>query len=65
RTRQQVANEAKRREVDLLGDAYISYKPPPQPPKKASDVPVRAVPDVSLLPAFFGHVRRGVREQCC
>lgn len=49
RTRQQVANEAKRREVDLLGDAYISYKPPPHPPKKASEVPVRTVPDVSFL----------------
>ena len=49
RTRQQVANEAKRREVDLLGDAYISYKPPPLPPKKASDVPVRTVHDVSPL----------------
>ncbi|KAL2107317.1 hypothetical protein VUR80DRAFT_5411 [Thermomyces stellatus] len=45
RTRQQVANEAKRREVDLLGDAYISYKPPPYPPKKAGEVPVRAVQD--------------------
>ncbi|SPO01094.1 probable dual specificity tyrosine-phosphorylation-regulated kinase 2 [Cephalotrichum gorgonifer] len=45
RTRQQVANEAKRREVDLLGDAYISYKPPPHPPKKAGDVPVRVAHD--------------------
>lgn len=51
RTRQQVANEAKRREVDLLGDAYISYKPPPHPPKKASDVPVRTVHDVGFF--FF------------
>lgn len=49
RTRQQVANEAKRREVDLLGDAYISYKPPPYPPKKAGEVPVRAVQDVSFV----------------
>lgn len=49
RTRQQVANEAKRREVDLLGDAYISYKPPPHPPRKASPVPVRIAHDVSLL----------------
>lgn len=48
RTRQQVANEAKRREVDLLGDAYISYKPPPHPPKKASEVSVRTVHDVSF-----------------
>jgi len=47
RTRQQVANEAKRREVEVLGDAYITYKPPPQPPKKAGEVPVRVVHDVS------------------
>lgn len=56
RTRQQVANEAKRREVDLLGDAYISYKPPPHPPKKASPVPVRIAHDVSLTrrPTYGG-----------
>lgn len=45
RTRQQVANEAKRREVEVLGDAFISYKPPPYPPKKAGEVPVRVVHD--------------------
>ncbi|PHH68804.1 hypothetical protein CDD80_7235 [Ophiocordyceps camponoti-rufipedis] len=45
RTRQQVANEAKRRDVDGLGDPFLTYKPPPYPPKKASDVHVRVVHD--------------------
>lgn len=40
RTRQQVANEVKRR------DNYPSYHPPPHPPKKAGDVHVRVIPDV-------------------
>jgi hypothetical protein len=47
RTRQQVANEAKRREIEFL-DAFI-YKPPPFPPKKASEVNVRVVHDVSSI----------------
>ncbi|PNY29403.1 Dual specificity protein kinase lkh1 [Tolypocladium capitatum] len=45
RTRQQVANEAKRRNVDGLGDGLLAYKPPPYPPKKAGDVRVRVVHD--------------------
>lgn len=49
RTRQQVANEAKRRDVDGLGDPFFTYKPPPFPPKKAGDVNVRVVHDVSNL----------------
>jgi dual-specificity kinase len=47
RTRQQVANEAKKKEVEALGDAYTSYKPPPLPHKKAQPVHVRVVHDVS------------------
>jgi dual-specificity kinase len=50
RTRQQIANEAKRREVEVLGGAYTSYQPPPFPPKKAAEVHVRVVPDVSSAP---------------
>jgi dual-specificity kinase len=46
-TRLQIANEAKRRELETHGDAYTSYKPPPRPPIKAPDVQVRQVPDVS------------------
>lgn len=46
RTRQQVANEAKRRDIDGLGDAFFTYKPPPCSPKKAPNVPVRVVHDV-------------------
>ncbi|KAH7329396.1 kinase-like domain-containing protein [Stachybotrys elegans] len=45
RTRQQVANEAKRRDVDGFGDPFFTYKPPPYPPKKAADVHVRVVHD--------------------
>ncbi|EWZ43876.1 kinase-like domain-containing protein [Fusarium oxysporum f. sp. albedinis] len=44
RTRQQVANEAKRRDVDGLGD-FFTYKPPPFPPKKASEVNVQVIHD--------------------
>ncbi|KUI54307.1 Dual specificity protein kinase lkh1 [Cytospora mali] len=45
RTRQQVANEIKRRETAIIGHAFPSYHPPPQPPKKAGDVHVRVIPD--------------------
>lgn len=48
RTRQQVANEAKRRDVDGLGDIF-TYKPPPYPPKKAGEVNVQVIHDVSLF----------------
>lgn len=48
-TRQQAANEAKRRDTDILGTRCFTYKPPVGPPKKASDVSVRAVQDVSHL----------------
>ncbi|KAF5662395.1 CMGC CLK kinase [Fusarium heterosporum] len=44
RTRQQVANEAKRRDVDGLGD-FFTYKPPPYPPKKAGEVNVQVIHD--------------------
>ncbi len=52
-TRQQIANEAKRREVGILGPAYTSYQPPPHPPKKASEVPVRVVHDVRHGPSLY------------
>lgn len=45
-TRQTIANEAKRREVENLGDAYASYMPPPNPPRKATDVTVKRINDV-------------------
>lgn len=47
RTRMQHLNEAKRRETAIIGQAYTTYHPPPHPPKKAQDVHVRVVPDVS------------------
>lgn len=46
-TRQQIANEAKRRETEMHGDAFSSYKPPPRPPIKAAEVQVKVMPDVS------------------
>lgn len=48
-TRQQAANEAKRRDIDGLGDAFFTYKPPPYPPKKAPEVHVRVIQDVSIF----------------
>ncbi|KAG5981881.1 hypothetical protein E4U54_006491, partial [Claviceps lovelessii] len=44
-TRQQAANDAKRRDLDGLGGQLFTYKPPPLPPKKVSDVHVRVVHD--------------------
>jgi len=46
-TRQQIAQEAKRRETEINGDAFSSYKPPPRPPIKASEVNVKVMHDVS------------------
>jgi dual-specificity kinase len=50
-TRQQIANEAKRREIEINGDAFSNYKPPPRPPIKAPEVNVKVMPDVSTLMA--------------
>ncbi|KAK5637517.1 hypothetical protein RRF57_013232 [Xylaria bambusicola] len=46
RTRQQIAQDAKRREVEVLGDIYHEYQPPQQPIKKCGEVSVRPVNDV-------------------
>jgi dual-specificity kinase len=48
-TRQQAANDAKRLE-ELRRDAFQAYEPPPFPPKKAAEVPVKVITDVSPLP---------------
>lgn len=45
-TRQQTAEEKKRKEIEVVGDAYSSYVPPPKPPIKAKDVHVPPVKDV-------------------
>jgi dual-specificity kinase len=47
-TRLQIANEAKRKELETNGDAFTNYKPPPRPPIKAPDVNVKQVADVRL-----------------
>lgn len=45
-TRQQAANDAKRLE-ELRRDTFQVYQPPPFPPKKAAEVPVKVITDVS------------------
>ncbi|KAI9789142.1 MAG: dual specificity protein kinase kns1 [Candelina submexicana] len=49
RTRKAVADEAKRKEIEVQGDAYSSYHPPPKPPIKAKDVFVQVAQDNSYL----------------
>ena len=49
RTRQQAANEAKRRDIDGFADTLLTYKPPALPPKKISEVKVRVIQDVSII----------------
>ena len=46
-TRQSTADEKKRREIEVVGDAYSCYVPPPDPPIKAAEVPVKLIKDVS------------------
>lgn len=53
-TRQQTAEEKKRKEIEVVGDAYSSYVPPPKPPIKAKDVHVPSVKDVSALGIRIG-----------
>ncbi|KAI0402670.1 kinase-like domain-containing protein [Xylaria palmicola] len=47
RTRQQIAQDAKRREVEVLGDVLHEYQPPQKPIKKCGEVAVRPVNDRS------------------
>jgi dual-specificity kinase len=47
-TRKSARDEQKRREEETVGDAFLSYVPPPKPPIKAKDVPVPVVRDVSI-----------------
>lgn len=46
-TRQQTNEEKKRKEIEVNGDAYSFYVPPPNPPIKAAEVNVKTVQDVS------------------
>lgn len=48
-TRKSARDEQKRRELETVGDAFLSYVPPPNPPIKAKDVPVPVVRDVGSL----------------
>ena len=49
-TRQQIADEKKRKEIEVVGDAYSAYVPPPKPPIKARDVHVPSIKDVRRSP---------------
>lgn len=48
-TRKSTRDEQKRRELEAVGDAFLSYVPPPNPPIKAKDVAVPVVRDVSSM----------------
>lgn len=48
-TRQQTADEKRRKEVEAVRDGYSSYVPPPKPPIKAKDVHVPPVKDVGAM----------------
>ena len=48
-TRGQAMEEKKRKEIEIQGDAYSAYVPPPRPPIKAKDVNVPSIRDVRLL----------------
>lgn len=50
-TRQAVADEKKRQDIEIIGEAYASYVPPPKPPIKAKDVHVPPIKDVSTDPS--------------
>lgn len=52
-TRQQLANEARRREAAINTDALAHYRPPPYPPKKARDVHIKVISDVSSSHLLF------------
>lgn len=47
-TRLQTADEKKKKDIEVHGEAYSAYVPPPRPPIKAGDVRVPAIRDVSL-----------------
>lgn len=48
-TRQQIADEKRRQEVEIAEDAYSLYHPPPKPPIKAKDLTVPHMGDVRLI----------------
>lgn len=48
-TRKSTRDEQKRRELEAVGDAFLSYVPPPNPPIKAKDVAVPVIRDVSPI----------------
>ena len=52
-TRLQTADDKKRKELEMGGDAFSAYVPPPKPPIKARDVHVPSVKDVRLVAKHF------------
>lgn len=57
-TRKSTRDEQKRRELEAIGDAFLSYVPPPNPPIKAKDVAVPVVRDVSFFPFFPPYINQ-------
>ena len=51
-TRLQIADERKRREIEVQGEAYSDYIPPPKPIIKAKEVHVQSIRDVSWSDTF-------------
>ncbi len=59
RTRKQVADEAKKLEMERQGDAYRDYYPPPNPPIKAKDVYVTVAQDVRVYLLILARSKKG------
>ena len=62
-TRQQTADEKKRKEIEVVGDAYSSYVPPPRPPIKAKEVHVPQLKDVRFYALNVGSQLTDMRLQ--
>lgn len=63
-TRQQTADEKKRREIEVVGDAYSSYVPPPKPPIKAKDIYCPPVRDVNIPFRSFDDLLTNDHRRC-
>lgn len=60
-TRQQVADEKRKKDIEIVGEAYASYVPPEKPITKAKEVNVPQVQDVGFLLDYM--VMRLIRVQ--
>ena len=51
-TRKSARDDQKRRELEIAGDAFANYIPPPKPPIKAKDLVVPVIREVSCCPSL-------------